>query len=78
MVIVPRETPLSPIHLEHMLRLARLGVAIVPPMPAFYNRPRTLDDLVNHTVGRVLDQLGIPNELVRRWDPRPGRASSLD
>jgi 4-hydroxy-3-polyprenylbenzoate decarboxylase len=67
LVLVPRETPLSAIHLENMLRLAELGVSIVPPMPAFYTRPATVDDLVNHTVARVLDQFGIQTELTKRW-----------
>ena len=53
------ETPLSAIHLENMLKLSRLGVSIVPPVPAFYTRPAAIDDLVNYTVARLLDQLGI-------------------
>lgn len=67
LVLVARETPLNPIHLENMLTLSRIGVSIMPPLPAFYNRPETIDDLVDHTVGRVLDVLGIPNDLARRW-----------
>ncbi|QSO51392.1 UbiX family flavin prenyltransferase [Alicyclobacillus curvatus] len=67
LVLVPRETPLSPIHLENMLRLAELGVKIVPPMPAFYNHPESVDDIVNHTVARVLDQFGIESNLTTRW-----------
>ncbi|MBM3517907.1 MAG: UbiX family flavin prenyltransferase, partial [Alphaproteobacteria bacterium] len=63
LVLVPREAPLSAIHLENLLKLARLGVAIVPPVPAFYNHPRTLADVVDHIVARVLDQLGISAEL---------------
>ncbi len=59
LVLVPRETPLSEIHLENMLALSRMGVRIVPPMPAFYNRPETVDDIVDHIVSRILDQLGL-------------------
>ncbi|KYH33864.1 UbiX family flavin prenyltransferase [Neomoorella mulderi] len=67
LILVPRETPLNAIHLENMLSLARLGVVIMPPMPAFYYRPRTVDEVVNHLVGRILDQLGLPHDLVPRW-----------
>ena len=67
LLLVPRETPLSAIHLENMLKLARLGVKIVPPMPGFYGHPQTLDDLVNFVVGKVLDQLGVEHRLFRRW-----------
>lgn len=67
LVLVPRETPLSAIHLENMLKLARLGVRIVPAMPGFYHEPRTLDDLVGFVVGKVLDALQIPHELFTRW-----------
>lgn len=67
LIIVPRETPFSTIHLENMLRLSRLGVAIVAPIPAFYNHPKTLDDVINFIVSRILDQLGINNSLTKRW-----------
>lgn len=67
LVLLPRETPLSPIHLENMLKLARLGVAIMPPLPALYHRPATLDDVVRQSAGRALDLLGIENNLFRRW-----------
>ncbi|MFH8884303.1 non-oxidative hydroxyarylic acid decarboxylases subunit B [Streptomyces californicus] len=67
LVLVPRETPLSHIHLENMLALARMGVRIVPPMPAFYNHPRTTDDIVDHIVARILDQLDIELPSARRW-----------
>ncbi|GAB6275351.1 MAG: hypothetical protein STSR0004_22160 [Peptococcaceae bacterium] len=67
LILLPRETPFSPIHLENMLKLARLGVTIMPPVPAFYTRPETIQALVNHTAGRVLDLLGLENNLVRRW-----------
>lgn len=67
LVICPRETPLSPIHLENMLKLSRLGVSIMPPMPGFYSNPKTLDDIIDHHVMRVLDQfrINICNE--KRW-----------
>jgi len=67
LVLVPRETPLSEIHLENMLKLSRLGVRIVPAMPAFYQRPESVDDLVNFVVGKALDSLGIENSLYKRW-----------
>ncbi|WP_033217110.1 non-oxidative hydroxyarylic acid decarboxylases subunit B [Kitasatospora phosalacinea] len=67
LVLVPRETPLSEIHLENMLALARMGVRIVPPMPAFYHRPSTVEELVDHLVARILDQLDLPVPDARRW-----------
>ncbi|WP_067677207.1 non-oxidative hydroxyarylic acid decarboxylases subunit B [Nocardia miyunensis] len=67
LVLVPRETPLSDIHLENMLALSRMGVRIVPPMPAFYNHPQTVDDIVDHVVARVLDQFDLPAPAARRW-----------
>ncbi|MFE7058750.1 non-oxidative hydroxyarylic acid decarboxylases subunit B [Streptomyces californicus] len=67
LVLVPRETPLSHIHLENMLALARMGVRIVPPMPAFYNHPRSTDDIVDHIVARILDQFDIEVPSARRW-----------
>ena len=67
LVLVPRETPLNAIHLEHMLKLARLGVRIVPAMPAFYQHPETLDDLVDFVVGKVLDSVAVEHSLFRRW-----------
>ncbi len=70
LVLVPRETPLSAIHLENMLKLARAGARIIPAMPGFYHRPETIDDLVNFVVGKVLDQLGVPNDLFTRWGDR--------
>ncbi|WP_329529957.1 UbiX family flavin prenyltransferase [Streptomyces sp. NBC_01450] len=68
LVLVPRETPLSEIHLENMLALSRMGARIVPPMPAFYSRPKNIDDLVEHVVVRVLDQLDIQVSSTQRWD----------
>lgn len=70
LVLVPRETPLSSIHLRNMLTLSDIGVSIVPPMPAFYNHPRGLDDVVDRIVARVLDQFGIDNDLTIRWGVR--------
>ena len=72
LVLVPRETPLSAIHLENMLKLARMGVRIVPAMPAFYHRPETVDDLVSFMVGKVLDQLGVEHQLFTRWGGEAG------
>ena len=68
LVLLVRETPLSEIHLENMLKLARIGVTILPPMPAFYNKPQTIAELVDHVVSRVLDQFGIPADFAKRWD----------
>ena len=67
LILVPRETPFSTIHLENMLRLARAGAVIVPPAPGFYTRPQSIDDLVDFVVARVLDQLDVPNDLSPRW-----------
>jgi 4-hydroxy-3-polyprenylbenzoate decarboxylase len=67
LVLVPRETPLSEIHLDNMLALARMGVSVVPPMPAFYNHPASVGDIVEHIVTRVLDQFGIESPTARRW-----------
>jgi len=67
LVLVTRETPFSSIHLENMLKLARIGVTILPPIPGFYNKPKTIDDLVNHTVGKCLDQFNIEHNLFKRW-----------
>jgi 4-hydroxy-3-polyprenylbenzoate decarboxylase len=67
LVLIPRETPLSAIHLENMLKLARLGVHILPAMPGFYNKPKTIEDLVNSIAGRALDLLGVENEIYKRW-----------
>lgn len=67
LVLVPRETPFSVIHLENMLRLARAGASIVPPSPGFYNHPQTVADIVDFVVARVLDQVGVPHTLMQRW-----------
>jgi 4-hydroxy-3-polyprenylbenzoate decarboxylase len=67
LVLLVRETPLSPIHLENMLKLARLGVIIMPPVPSFYHLPKTMEDMIKQLTGRIFDQLGIENSLVKRW-----------
>jgi len=67
LALMVRETPLSTIHLENMLKLARIGVAICPPVPAFYNHPTTLDEIVNHSVTRILDLFNIETNLIKRW-----------
>jgi 4-hydroxy-3-polyprenylbenzoate decarboxylase len=67
LVLVPRETPYSVIHLENMLKLARVGALILPANPGFYNKPRKVDELVDFIVARVLDQIGIDTELLKRW-----------
>ncbi|MCE8011224.1 flavin prenyltransferase UbiX [Billgrantia desiderata] len=67
LILVPRETPLSAIHLEHMLNLTRLGAVILPAAPGFYHRPTTVDDLVDFIVARILNQLGIEHRLMPRW-----------
>jgi 4-hydroxy-3-polyprenylbenzoate decarboxylase len=68
LVLVTRESPLSELHLENMVKLARIGATIIPPVPAFYNHPQSIDDIVNHIVARVLDQFGIPAPFAKRWD----------
>jgi len=68
LVLLVREAPFNDIHLENMLKLSRMGVVILPPVPAFYNHPKTIDDIVNHVVQRALDQVGIHIDVVQRWD----------
>ena len=67
LVLVVREMPISAIHLENMLKLARLGAVILPASPGFYHEPKTVNDMVNHVVGKVLDILGVESELYKRW-----------
>lgn len=67
LVLAIREAPLSNIHLQNMLKLSRMGVVICPPVPAFYNRPQTIDDIVNYSVARLLDQLDIHLDVHDRW-----------
>jgi 4-hydroxy-3-polyprenylbenzoate decarboxylase len=70
LVLLARESPLSVIHLENMLRVAKAGAVVAPPVPAFYARLGSLDEMVDHTVGRALDQLGVEHERIRRWGER--------
>jgi 4-hydroxy-3-polyprenylbenzoate decarboxylase len=70
LTLLVRESPLSAIHLDNMLRVVRAGAIVAPPVPAFYARPQSLDDMVDHTVGRALDQLGIEHERIHRWGER--------
>lgn len=67
LVLVPRETPFSQIHLENMLRLSRAGAIILPPSPGFYHHPQSVQDIVDFVVARVLDQIGVPHQLMQRW-----------
>ena len=67
LVLVPRETPFSAIHLENMLRLVRAGAVILPPNPGFYNHPQQISDLIDFVVARILDQIGINHSLIQRW-----------
>jgi flavin prenyltransferase len=68
LVLVVRESPFNEIHLENMLKLARMGVVILPPVPAFYNNPQSLDDMINHITMRVIDQFDIHLDVMNRWD----------
>ena len=68
LVLSPRESPLSAIHLENMLKLSRLGVRMVPPMPAFYNHPSSIEDLVDHHVMKILDQFNLESPYAKRWE----------
>lgn len=68
LILSPRETPLSPIHLENMLKLSRIGVRMVPPMSAFYNNPQSVEDIINHHVMKILDQFGVIYNKAKRWD----------
>ena len=67
LILVPRESPFSAIHLENMLKLSRLGVTIMPAAPGFYHQPQSVDDLVDFMVARLLDHLGVEQTLVKRW-----------
>ena len=71
LVLMARESPLSAIHLENMLKLARLGIVILPPVTEFYTRPRTVEQIIDHGVGKCLDQFGIDHGLYRRWGESP-------
>lgn len=70
LILVPRETPISAIHLNNMTELARLGITILPAMPGFYTKPKTVNDIINHVVGKVLDQLNLEHDLFKPWEVR--------
>jgi polyprenyl P-hydroxybenzoate/phenylacrylic acid decarboxylase-like protein len=78
LVLVVRETPLHVGHLRTLVVAAESGAMIVPPVPAFYSRPATLNDVIDHTCGRILDLFGIPHDLVRRWGESEPRAGDLE
>ena len=67
LILMVRETPLSAINIENMLKLARLGIVILPPVTEFYTKPKTIDDIINHGIGKCLDQFNIEHDLYRRW-----------
>jgi len=67
LILVTRETPLTAINLENMLKLARLGVVILPPVPGFYTKPKSIEQIIDHTVGKCLDQFNIEHNLYKRW-----------
>lgn len=67
LILVPRETPLSAIHLENMTKLAQLGAQVIPPIPSFYDHPKTIQDIIDHQSMKILDDLGIENQAGRRW-----------
>lgn len=78
LVMVVRETPLSPVHLDNMLALSRMGVTMLPPMPAFYTKPSSIDDIVDHIVARVMDQFGLESDRAVRWEgPATARAAGV-
>jgi flavin prenyltransferase len=77
-VLVPRETPLSAIHLQNMLRLCKIGVVILPAMPGFYHKPRTIEDLMDHLVGKILDQFRIEHNIFKRWGETDEKYAGLD
>jgi polyprenyl P-hydroxybenzoate/phenylacrylic acid decarboxylase-like protein len=72
LVLVPRETPLNLAHLRNMVAVTEMGGIVMPPMPAFYAMPKTIDDLVDHTIGRILDLFGVETKKVKRWKGMKG------
>jgi 4-hydroxy-3-polyprenylbenzoate decarboxylase len=78
LVLMPRETPLHAGHCKLLYEASQLGAQIAPPMPAFYNDPKSIDDLINHNVGRVLDLFGLDNSIVKRWAGAQPRKQSAD
>ena len=77
LVLLVRETPLHLGHIELLGQAARYGAVVLPPVPAFYNRPQTIEDIVNHTVGKALDQFDIPHQLFKRWKETAGEKKAL-
>ena len=75
LVLMPREVPLHVGHCKLLYEAAQLGAVIAPPMPAFYNQPKTIDDLVNHSIGRVLDLFDLDAGILRRWEGPTGRSA---
>ena len=78
LILVPRETPLSLIHLENMVQVTRAGAVVLPAMPGWYHTPRRLDDLVDFIVGRICDQLGIVNSKITRWGSEEAVAEAAE
>ena len=76
LVVVPRETPLNLIHIRNMEALTLAGATVLPPVPAFYHQPKTIEDLLNQTVGKILDQFGISHQLFRRWEGHKGKGKA--
>jgi len=76
LILVPRETPLSLVHIRNMEKAALAGATILPAMPAFYHDPKTVESMVDHVVGKILDQLGIAHDLFKRWGEDPGSRDS--
>ncbi|WP_105128500.1 UbiX family flavin prenyltransferase [Streptococcus suis] len=68
LILVPRESPLSTIHLENLTKLSKMGAHIIPPMPAFYNHPKTIEDIVHHNTVKILDSLGVDVDYAKRWE----------
>jgi flavin prenyltransferase len=76
LILVPRETPLSALHLENLLKLAKLGATIMPAAPGFYHQPQKIEDLIDFMVARMLDHLGLPQDIMPRWGYAPQSANT--
>ncbi len=76
LILVPRETPLNLIHIENMAAVTRAGAVVLPAMPGWYHRPKSLGDMIDFVVARICDQLGVGNELVKRWGVEPARSAA--
>lgn len=76
LIVVPRETPLSTLHLQNMLQLSQMGVTVMPAAPGFYHQPQSIEDLIDFLVARILDHLGLPQQLMERWGYRNAKESS--